>query len=301
MEGLRDALKPLVKGDVSDDAETLTKYSRDTSIFERRPQVVVFPKSVEDVSAVVKFAAEARARGEKVSITPRSAGTDMTGGALTDSISLAFTKYMNHVLDLSAGTATTEPGVYYRDFEKETLAKSGMLLPSYPASRELCAMGGIVNNNSGGELTLRYGKTNQYIEELEVVLSDGSVIKTHPLSQAELADKFRQQTLEGDIYRRVHALIESNAALIDAAKPSVTKNSAGYALWNVEDKRKGTFDLSQLICGAQGTLGIVTKEKLRLVATKQHRAMLVVFLSDISILPEIVQRVLQWGPESFES
>lgn len=298
---LTESLKKIVTGDVADDSATREKYSRDTSIFERRPAVVVFPKNAKDVSAVVKYAAEAKQRGEQVSITPRSAGTDMTGGALTNSISLVCTKYMNHVLEVGSDYAITEPGVYYRDFEKATLEKSGKLLPSYPASRELCAMGGIVSNNSGGELTLQYGKTNRYVRELDVVLSDGSCITARPLSQSELAEKESEQSFEGEIYRKLHALIDANKEVIEAARPTVTKNSAGYALWDILDTKRGTFDLTQLFCGAQGTLGIITKEKLGLVKLKEKRAMLVIFLTDFGILPEIVRRVLRFSPESFES
>jgi FAD/FMN-containing dehydrogenase len=298
---LKGDIARIIKGDVYDDAETLKKYSRDTSIFTRTPKVVVFPKDAADISALIKFVHDARKRDENLSITGRSAGTDMTGGDLTDSISLVFTKYMNAVGPIAPSYAVTEPGVYYRDFEKATLAANGKIFPPYPASRELCAMGGIVSNNSGGELTLRYGKTNKYVEELQVVLSDGSTAITHPISKGELAAKEKLATLEGKIYREIHALIQDNKDEIASAKPSVSKNSAGYALWNVLDEAAGTFDLSQLIVGSQGTLAMVTKMKLRIVKTKKHRAMLVVFLSDLGILPEIVHRVMKYEPESFES
>jgi len=298
---LRDDIAPLIRGDVADDPETIQKYSRDTSIFERAPKVVVFPKDAADVAAIVRFAHDRRTRGENISIAPRSAGTDMTGGDLTDSISLVFTKYMNRILAVSESEATTEPGVYYRDFEKETIAKVGKILPSYPASRQLCAMGGIVANNSGGELTLRYGKTNRYIRSLDAILADGSQVTLKPLTGEELAAKEAQQDFEGDVYRKTHALIESNWAEIQAAKPSVTKNSAGYALWNVINREKGTFDLTQLFAGSQGTLGIIVRETLGLVKIKEQRAMLVIFVDDLKLLPEIVHRVLHERPESFES
>ena len=298
---LRDRIAPLITGDVSDNGELLLKYSRDTSIFERRPSVVVFPKDADDVASIVKFVRDARAKGENISLAPRSAGTDMTGGPLTDSIALVCTKYMNHVLEVRGDEATTEPGVYYRDFEKETLAKSGMIIPSYPASRELCALGGMISNNSGGELTLKYGQTNRYVRELECVLSDGSNVRMGPLSREELAKKETRQDFEGEIYRNMHALLDENEAEIEEARPNVSKNSAGYALWRVTDKERGTFDLSQLITGSQGTLAIVTKAKLGLIKPAAHRAMLVVFLPDIDVLPEVVRRVLKFSPESFES
>jgi len=296
---LKDELKKLVRGDVADDAATLSTYSRDTSIFEKKPAVVVFPKDKEDVVAVVRFAALARARGENVSVTPRAAGTDMTGGPLSSSIVLSFTKYMNQV-EVGENEAVTEPGTFYRDFEKATKAKGGYILPSYPASREIAALGGIIGNNAGGELSLSYGKTDRYVKELEVVLGDGSLTTFRALTKPELEEKKKLRTLEGSIYRGIHELIEKNRDALAAARPKVSKNSAGYALWDVE-RDDGTFDLTKLIVGSQGTLAIVTSARLSLMRPKPERAMLVVFLSDLTILPDIVHRLLRLSPESFES
>src|SRR3990167_10780575 len=130
----------------------------------------------------------------------------MSGGPLTDSIVVGFTKYMNRILELGEDFAVAEPGVYYRDFEKATLAANGRILPPYPASRELAAIGGMIANNCGGELTLRFGKMNRYVRELDVVLSDGSTATFRPLSTEELAKKESEQTLAGNIYRDIHVL-----------------------------------------------------------------------------------------------
>src|SRR5690606_18169958 len=113
--------------------------------------------------------------------------------------------------------------------------------------------------------------------------------------------KQAEKTLEGDIYRKVHDLIIENKEEIEAARPRVSKNSAGYALWDVWDESRGTFDLTRLITGSQGTLGIVTEARLRLVKLKKHRSMLIMLLTDIKHLPEAVRRVLAFQPESFES
>ncbi len=298
---LRAAIAPLIKGDALDDAETLRKFSRDTSIFERRPALVVSPKDADDVSAIVRFASDAKKRGEQVSLTARAAGTDMSGGPLTDSVVVSFTKYMNALRGIGADYAIAEPGMYYRDLEKQTLAKNGSILPPYPASRELCALGGMVADNAGGELTLRYGKMDRYVQELDMVLSDGSRATFRPLSAAELAQKKTEQSFEGEIYRRMDELLTNNRDIIEAARPNVTKNSAGYALWDVIDPKRGTFDLTKLIVGSQGTLGLITKAQVSLLKPKPRHAMLVIFLSDLGKLPEIVRRVRTFDPESFES
>jgi len=308
---LKSALADAMRGEMADDAETLTKMSRDTSLFTRMPSVVVYPVDSNDVSEIVRVVGAERKRGAEVSLVARAAGTDMSGGPLTTSVVVSFTEHMNRMGDVNVGRTTsyidgyavTEPGVYYRDFEKATLEK-GLILPSYPASRELCAMGGIVANNAGGERTLKYGKTEKYVEELDVVLSDGSIATFKGLDAVELEAKKSLNNLEGKIYREMDALLTENAALIEAHRPKVSKNSAGYALWSVRESKEVKplyFNLAKLICGSQGTLALWTKAKLGLVKPKAHRAMLVVFLKDLNILPEIVNRVLSQNPESFES
>jgi FAD/FMN-containing dehydrogenase len=287
--------------DATQETAVLKKFSRDTSIFERKPQVVTYPKNDDDVVSIVKYAADMRGKGFPVFVAPRAAGTDMSGGPLTDSIVLSFTEKMNRVRDIGTTYVVAEPGIFYRDLEKETLAASSGLIPSYPASRELCALGGMIGNNSGGELTLRYGKTADYVESLDVVLADGSKTTLRPLTQSELAKKESEQTTEGEIYRKVHDLIIENRDEIEAARPTVTKNSAGYALWDVWSDTTGLFDLTRLLVGSQGTLGIVTAARMKLKKMKPHKAMMVIFLNDIHDLPEVVKRVMQFQPESFES
>ncbi len=299
-EDLKNALMGAMRGEVTDAEDARRAAARDTSLFERMPGLVVYPKDVEDVSAVVKEVARARGAGAEVSLAARAAGTDMSGGPLTTGVVVSFTKHMNHMGEVGADYAYTEPGVFYRDFEKATLEKN-LILPSYPASREIAAMGGIVANNSGGERTLKYGKTEKYVEEVDVVLSDGSQATFKELTVAELKEKKKLDTLEGKIYREMGALLADNAGLIEGHRPRVSKNSAGYALWSVVDRKTGSFNLAKLICGSQGTLALWTKAKLALVKPKEHRAMLVAFLYDFAILPEIVKRILPFEPESFES
>jgi FAD/FMN-containing dehydrogenase len=297
---LKDALASAMKGEVTDEEGARRGASRDTSLFSRMPSLIAYPQDADDVSAIVKEIGRARSAGADISLAARSGGTDMSGGPLTTGVVVSFTEHMNHLGEVGDDYATTEPGVYYRDFEKATLAK-GLILPSYPASRGIAAMGGIVSNNSGGERTLKYGKTERYVESVDVVLSDGSQVTFGPLTPAELKEKKKLDTLEGSIYREMDALITEHAALIEEHRPRVSKNSAGYALWSICDPKTGVFNLAKLICGSQGTLALWTNAKIKLVKPQEHRAMLVVFLSDINILPEIVERVLPQDPESFES
>lgn len=295
-------LKERITGDVEDNEATLSNFSHDASLFEIKPKLVIYPKNDKDVQEIIRYVSEHKKNNPSLSITGRSGGTDMSGGSINDSIILAFSKYFNETpkINPESKTAITQPGVFYRDFEKETI-KDGLIFPSYPASREICAMGGIVNNNSGGEKSLYYGKTEKYVKKVKVVLRDGSICSFSKISNERLKEKMKQKDLEGEIYREMFALIDKNYEKIMKAKPDVTKNSAGYFLWNVYDKEKGTFDLSKLWVGAQGTLGMLIEAEIELVPMHMHREMLVLFLDDLTHLGEIIQTVMQFKPESFES
>ncbi len=297
---LKSEIESFLKGDVSDNQEDIEKYSKDYSVFKVKPRLVVFPKDIEDLQNLVKFAEKKKAAGEDISLTGRSAGTDMTGGPLNSGIIISFTKYFNHIKEITDDYVRVEPGVYFRDLEKE-LTSRGLLYPPYPASKDLCALGGMVNNNSGGEKTLAYGKTENYVRELTLVMSDGEKHVIRPLSGSELKEKLEEKSFEGDIYRKVHALIEQNYDLIKKAKPDVSKNSAGYYLWNVWDRNKDVFDLTRLVVGSQGTFGLLAEVKLGLVKLKKHSRLCVIFLKDLQWAADLVEEALKFNPESIES
>ena len=282
------------KGEVFHDPESLDRYSRDASLFAVRPALVVAPRNAEDVGELVRFASERPG----VSLTARSGGTDMSGGPLSESIVVDVTRHLNKILEVGNGYAVAQPGVYYRDFERETL-KKGLLMPSYPASREICTIGGIVANNSGGEKTLTYGQTKQYVIGLKVVLADGNEYQVKPLTQPELESKIAQGDFEGNLYKEVWNLVGEHHDFLNEHKPKVSKNSAGYFLWDVWDGH--TFDLTKLFTGSQGTLGIITEIKFKLIKPKSHSKLLVIFLNDLSLLDDVALEVLKYKPESFES
>lgn len=297
---LADELRKIIKGDVKDDEKTLAAFSHDASIFEVKPQVVVFPKDAGDVESLVKFVASCKKQYPSLSLTARSAGTDMGGGPLNESVIVNFSKYFTHISPIKKNVITVEPGVFYRNFEEKTL-EHHLIFPSYPVSREICAMGGIVNNNSGGEKSLEYGTTERYVESLKVVLADGNQYEVKALSGTELAKKLSKNDFEGKIYQKIYKLITENYDTIKKAKPKVSKNSAGYYLWNVYDKEKKIFDLVKLFVGAQGTLGLITEASIKLVPTRRFSEMMIIFLKDTEKLGKIINKILPLKPESFET
>ncbi|MBI1960789.1 MAG: FAD-binding oxidoreductase, partial [Candidatus Liptonbacteria bacterium] len=147
-----DEIRALIAGEVADDEGTRARYARDASIFEITPSLVAFPRHARDIGTLVRFVAERKRNGEHASLTVRAAGTDMTGGPLTESIVVDVARHLNKIEEVTDTHATAQPGVLYRDFERMTL-KRHCIMPSYPASRESCALGGMVANNAGGEKT----------------------------------------------------------------------------------------------------------------------------------------------------
>ncbi|HUP26149.1 MAG TPA: FAD-binding oxidoreductase [Candidatus Limnocylindrales bacterium] len=301
MDNLKQKLHDLgFKGEVDNTTATRDFYSHDASMFELVPEAVVFPRDSADVCTLVRFVSETKkTKKSHISLTARSAGTDMSGGAINQSIIMDMTKHFNEVYEVTPEAAHAQPGVRYRDFEIETL-KHGAIMPSYPASRDLCTIGGMVANNSGGEKSLQYGKTEKFVTELKVVFADGNEYTVKPLNRDELNAKMAQGDYEGNLYTQVYELIEAHYDMIKAAQPKVSKDSTAYHIWNVWDRDTGIFDLNQLIIGSQGTLGMVTDIHFRLVPAPTQSGTLVVFLRNTDHLGVLINKVLEYKPATFE-
>ena len=285
-------------GDLDDTPEALEFYSHDASMFELVPQLVIKPKTSVDVQTAVKLVADKKATNPDLSLTARSAGTDMSGAAINDSVIVDFNAYLREIISVKGDIAVTQPGAFFRDFD---VATGDYLLPSYPASRDLASVGGMINNNSGGEKSLQFGKTDRYVPELKFVFADGIERVVKPLTKAELDVKMAQPDFEGKVYKDLFNLIETNYDVINAAKPNVSKNSTGYNLWQIWNRETGIFDMTQMIIGAQGTLGFVTEGTFKLVPRPKHSGLLVLFMHDIDGLGELITTVLKHEPATFES
>jgi FAD/FMN-containing dehydrogenase len=296
---VKEEILKFFKGDADDSTDTLIKYSHDASLLEVRPKIVLFPKDSLDVQNLVKWVSENKEKYPDISITCRCAGTDMSGGAIGESIILDFTRYMNKLVggplpaedSSGAWMISVEPGMFYRDFEKITLAK-GLILPCFTASKTLNAMGGMFGNNSAGERTLKYGKTEDYILSAKVVFADGieRVVKSFPVNEISAQE---------EIYKQVYDLIEQNEDEIKKAKPNVHKNSAGYYVWNVI--QNNIFNLNKLLVGSQGTLGIITEMTLKIIPENKHSNLVAIFMQDLDPLGRLVDEILTLNPETLET
>jgi FAD/FMN-containing dehydrogenase len=305
-------LEKLIDGEISVSHKDLKRVSRDASLFTVCPQLVVYPKDKFDIQAIVRYVSSLKQSDsefyKELNIVVRAAGTDMTGGPLGSSIVVDVTKHMHKIIQKNFLKENffvqCEPGVYFRDLEK-FLNKYDLVYPSYPASKDLCCVGGIVSNNSSGEKTLQYGSTKDWVEEIEMILHDGTIHNFKKISFSSFNSYLRQNRNENgivyDLYKSIYELININRDEILNNKPKVSKNSSGYNLWDIIDFEKGTVDFCKLICGSQGTLGIITEVKLKLVKRQKYSQMLTVLMPDLEQLVPMVSEIMKYGPEAIET
>ena len=299
MEFLLHTLQRVFKGDILTHREDRIEHSHDASIYEIVPQAVLEPKDSQDIQNLVTFVQEHKIEYPSLSITARSAGTDMSGAAIGNSLVISMTKHFSHIEGLKGNILHTQPGAFLRDIDP-FLANHSLMLGSAPASRAICTIGGMVGNNSGGEQSLRYGNTERSVRELQVVFADGKAYTVKPLNKKELEQKMKQKSFEGNLYKQVYELIESNYDLVHNARPRVNKNSMGYNLWSVWDRGTGIFDMTRLISGSQGTLGIITDIKIETVPKAAHTGLLLAYLTSFKQLGEIIPLVMKYNPATFE-
>lgn len=284
-------LQEHLEGEVMTSPDARRYFATDGSILQVLPEVVVYPRSESDVRKAARFSWQLAERGRVIPITARGAGTDQSGAALGSGIVLAFLAHMHRVLEYDGknGVVVVEPGANYGKLQ-QTLITHGRFLPPYPASLEYSSIGGAIANNAAGDKSVKYGSTSEYVRSLRVVLANGEVIETGPLSKRELNKKLGLTTFEGEIYRAVDALLEEQKVPISKAIINVTKNAAGYNIADVR-QRDGTFDLTPLFVGAQGTLGIITEAVLDTELHNTAATLFAVRFDSIANMTQAIERL----------
>ncbi len=287
MNKIAHYLQDHVLGEVMDSADARQYFSTDNSILNITPSVILYPSNENDVRKTARFSWQLAERGRVIPITARGSGTDQTGAAIGSGIIIVFPAHMNRIVEFDGknGDAVIEPGINYGKLQ-QTLHTHNRFLPPFPASLEYSTVGGAIANNSAGEKSIKYGDTRRYVKALRVVLANGEVIETGPLSKRELNKKLGLTTFEGEVYRSLDVLLEENTALINDIGPRVTRNTSGYDLAGIKSK-KG-FDLTPLFVGSQGTLGIITEAMLQTEIHNTGSTLVVGFFDDLQNVQDAV-------------
>ena len=284
-------------GEVTDSPDVRRYFAHDGSVLQLAPAVVVYPKNENDVRKTVRFAWQLAERGKILPVTARGGGTSTTGAAIGSGIILAFAAHMNRVeeFNIKKRSLVLQPGMTYAVIE-QMLKSHRLFLPPCPALPSYATIGGGIATSAIDEKSLKYGAAGQYVKSLRAVLSNGEVIETGPLDKKELNHKLGLQTLEGEIYRSLDKLLEENAQFIDRGRQGIKArfSSSGYNLFDV--KKEKQFDLTPLLVGSEGTLGITTEVALDVKDYNPHTIQALISLDELGDLYEVLPRLLELKP-----
>ncbi|KRD58637.1 FAD-binding protein [Flavobacterium sp. Root935] len=245
-----------------------TLYSTDASVYRIRPNAVAVPKTVEDISKLIRFAAQ-----HNISITPRTAGTSLAGQAVGDGLVVDVSKNFTKIISYNAEkkTVTVQPGVI-RDELNLFLKPYGVFFAPITSTSNRAMIGGMVGNNSSGTTSIRYGVTRDKIVEVKAILSDGSEVAFGELTSAEFMEKTRGDSLENKIYKRLYAELsvkENQEEIIkEFPKPEIHRRNTGYAVdillrSDLFGGTEPTINVGKLLCGSEGTLAFTTEITLK--------------------------------------
>ena len=279
---------------VQNDFPTLTAYAVDASIYRMTPQAVVLVESEEDIDAVVRFAVS---RG--IPLTPRAAGTNLTGSAIGAGIILDVSR-MNRILDVNEEErwARVQSGIVLAELNKQ-LGRRNLLFGPDPSSGDMCKLGGMLANNSSGPHTLIYGAVKDNVQALRVCLPSGAWLSAAPLG---LHDPALAKTIAAHpSLKPILELVQRQRALIDSKRPTVSKNSCGYNLFGLADGLdQGLFDLPKLFVGSEGTLGVMSEATLRLVPKPQGTLTTLIHFRHLEEVGDAVPHLLSLRPSALE-
>jgi FAD/FMN-containing dehydrogenase/Fe-S oxidoreductase len=286
---IQDDLRGLVRGDVRCDDLFLQLYASDASIYQIRPLAVVRPRSTADVSAVLQYANE-----QKLPVHARGAGTGLAGESLGSGIVLDFSRYMRRVLRTEPDRVRVQPGVVLARLN-EHLRPFGRIFGPDPATAHVTTLGSVISIDASGSHWLRYGSARRHAESLEVVLSDGTVMEVGRENRGETegeVDNGRKRTL----VQNVAELLERNAELISKYRRATLVNQCGYQLDAVMTSEH--LDLAKLLCGAEGTLAVVTEATLATQPLPSDEAVGLLFFDSLEKATQAVREILPFSPSA---
>lgn len=276
MSKVAEYLQEHIDGEVSTQPAVLEAMSHDASVLEKKPEMVVAPRLTSDIRKVCRFTWQLAEKGHVMPITARGAGTDETGAAIGSGAMLALQPHMNELLEFDAKQklVRVQPGANAK-VVNDILISHGYAIPALPLSAAYSTVGGAVANNASSPLSGNYGTMREWTYQLEVVLANGDLLQTERISKRELNKRKGMQTFEGEIYRSLDNLIEDNQELIYDHIGADTPDTSGYSAIAKVKQKDGSFDLTPLFVGSQGTLGVVSEMILKAELFSQQNGVVV--------------------------
>ncbi|MFJ9317870.1 FAD-binding and (Fe-S)-binding domain-containing protein [Pimelobacter simplex] len=290
MSGIAQQLQRHGAGDVSDDAAVLGAYSSDASLYRVPPVAVAFPRSTDEVAAIL-----AAARAEGLTLTARGAGTSVAGNAIGPGVVVDFSRHLDQVVsvDVEAETAVVQPGVVQAALQK-AVAPHGLKFGPDPSTSTRCTIGGMIGNDACGARSLAYGRTSHNVRGLRGLLADGTELVTgydaagKPVSSAE----------GSDVLDRLRALVAGDLGTVRTEFGTFGRHVSGLALDHLVPERG--FDVTRALVGSEGTLAVLTEATVRLVRSPKASLMIVLGFPDFPTAGFATTEVLAFEPSACE-
>jgi FAD/FMN-containing dehydrogenase/Fe-S oxidoreductase len=291
---LESELKRCVRGEVRFDRGSRALYATDASNYRQIPIGLVVPRDEEDVVAAV-----AACRKFGAPVLSRGAGTSLAGQCCNIAVVLDFTKYMNRILELDAERrfARVQPGVVLDTLRNRAEVYQLTFAPD-PSTHNRCTIGGMIGNNSCGTHSLLGGKTVDNVEELRILLYDGSQMTVGATSESELETIVSHGGRRGELYKALREIRAEHADLIRTRYPKIPRRVSGY---NLDDLLpENGFNVARALVGTEGTCAIVLEAKLKLIHSPQQRVLVALGYGDAFRAADHVPLILEFGPIGLE-
>ena len=295
VDAVRQELETQIEGEVRFDKISKALYSTDASVYRIEPIGVMVAKSREDVIRAVRICHTYRC-----AVTVRGGGTSQAGQAIGPGLQIDTSKYFNGLLEVNAkeSWARVQPGIVLADLNAR-LQPHGVRFAPDVSTANRATVGGMMANNSSGARSVIYGKTIDHVLEQEVVLSDGSVAHFRPLDPDELNAACSGRSLEAACYRQLRAVAQETTEEVERRFPKILRRVGGYNLDSFT--RPGEpFNMTKLMVGSEGTLGVVLEAKINLVPLPRAKAVLVIQFHDLLQALEATPVILQHNPSAVE-
>ncbi len=295
---LAGRLREATGAEVRFDQASRALYASDLSHYRQVPVGVVIPRTMEDVIGTVAICRE-----YGVPILGRGAGTSLAGQTCNVAVVLDFSKYLNRLLELNADGkyAWVEPGII-NDQLRAAAEEHGLTFAPDPATHQYCTLGGMIGNNSCGAHSVLGGKTSENIEELDILLYDGTRLTVGATSETELETIIAGGGRKGELYRGLRELRDAYAEEVRAKFPSIPRRVSGYNLDYLLPENG--FHVARALVGTESTCALILRAKTRLISSPQHRVLLLLAYKDIFAAgdqsPHITQMLRPIAIEGFE-
>lgn len=268
-------------------------YANDGSVLQYTPDMVAYPRATSDIRKITRFAWQLAEKGHTLALVPRGAGSDTTGAAIGGGMVIGTMPHMNRIFEYDSGQKLVrlQPGVTINALSN-ALALHGTAIPELRWDHQMATVAGAVASQRNAI---------EYVDQLEVVLANGDVLQTKRLAKRELEKKKGQQNFEGELYRAIDGLIEDNAELLDEMVHDDDRlDHEGYVGLELVKEKSGSFDLTPLFVGSQGSLAIISEMILKADFVNQNPSMIVAAFSKRSDARDALDDIEASDPAAVE-